>query len=196
MSALLLALCMSGCTIASETDIAALGAGLGNLPAAALPTIPKKKLPYPTPELQPLCGSKPDLAAVAQTADNKGYKDWLYVCTSVRNNGGVAWSSNAAQISVQARASVTGSTVSNAGGIASLAPSASVNKCGWMKVPGLLRMGHSTPQWGECAATLTVTSQFVFDPDILSDGNTANDDCLSTNNKRSTAFNYMQACPW
>ncbi len=197
---LVLALGVTACTTASETELQSLGAALGNLPLAA-PKLPQNQLPPnqlppgSTPQLQ-LCTSKPDLNVASISATNSGYAGWLYVCARVKNTGGATWTSNASQVAVRSTSNASGSGTVNGSGFASLASGATVNRCGWMKLPGLLRMGHDEPQWGECKATLTVTSSLSFDPDILSDGNTANDDCLATNNKRTSSFNYMQSCPW
>ena len=191
---LILVLGLSACTTAAESDVAALGAALGGLD---LPQIPSNQLP-PGQQPQPvlLCPSKPDLNITSISATNSGFKNYLYVCARVMNGGGAAWSSNASQIATRATTNAAGTTTANAGSITSLAVGATVSKCGWVKVPGLLRMGHDEAQWGECTATLTAKSQFVFDPDITTDGNTANDDCVAANNKRSASFNYMVACPW
>ncbi len=190
------------CTTASESEVQALGAALGSLPLAApkLPPnqLPPNQLPPRTLPKQPvqLCPSKPDLSITSVSVTNNGYKNYAYVCAQVKNSGQAAWSSNASQVNVRMSTDVSGGTSASASGFASLPVGASVAKCAWVKVPGLLRMGHDEPQWGECKATLNATAQFVFDPDIGSDGNTANDDCLSVNNKRTSQFNYMVECPW
>jgi hypothetical protein len=198
---LLFVLGSSGCTTANEVDTAALGGALGqlNLAAIAAPTLPPNALPpnaLPpgvTPQLQ-LCKSRPDVAVESVSAPSSA-PGWLRVCTTVKNRGGAAWSSNASQVMVQAsagRESVSGT------GFSGLAAGSTVQRCGWLKLPGLLRLGHDAkPAANVCNASVNVTSQLVFDPDILLDGNSANDDCLSTNNKRTVSINYVfsGSCP-
>jgi hypothetical protein len=184
------ALALTACTQASEAEIAAAGAAL-----PSLPPLPQPKPKFPQPQIN-ICQSAPDLAVQTPAADNRGYKDWLYVCAPIKNVGGRAWSSNANQIGVSLSSTIPSSTTANASGFASLAAGATTNRCSWIRTPGLLGVGHRTPSWGECKATKTVTARLSFDPDIRQDGNTANDDCRSNNNSASLTLNYMSTCPW
>src|SRR5688500_12275534 len=152
-----------------------MGAALGGIDFAARPTLPSDALPtppLPQPQTQ-VCPTAPDLSVQTLTATNRGYKDWLYVCTPVKNLGGAAWTSDAAQSEVSATSNAGGSSAVNSSGFASLAVGSTVTRCGWMKVPHLLRTGHDEATFGECQTALTVTSRLSFDPDIRQDGNTA-----------------------
>ena len=187
---------MSACT--AEPAVPPIGAVLA-APSAKLPLpIPKPKLPG-GPILLQLCAGSSDLAVQPQTVSITTYGSihaagWAYVCTPVKSVGGVAWSSAANQVGIEVSNSLGGSV--SLGGFSTLAVGSSMTRCGWVKAPGLTRVGHHTPEFGECKAEFTLTSALTFDPDILLDGNTANDDCLSKNNQRTTTVNYMQSCPW
>jgi hypothetical protein len=201
LSASFISLSLLFCASCSETDVGAVAAIAAAAPLPTGPSLPGAG----TPKIQ-LCTGKPDLALQVQTF--KTLPGWVVVSEPVKNVGGATWTSNVAQIamatttntgaSVKMRAKVISPVgapiVRDDFGSISVAESATMT--GALAVTGLLRAGHDTAQWGECQATLTFTSKLVFDPDILNDSNTANDDCLAKNNQRSDVFKYMVACPW
>lgn len=139
------------------------------------------------------CAGMPDLAIMDLTTTTNS-PGWVWACATVQNSGGLAWSSRESQVGVAVVDSLGGRVI--AGGIASLAPGVSLDKCGWVRVPGLLRIGVETLRSGECEATMTLTAQLQFDLDIRNDGNPANDDCLASDNARSVSVAYTTACPW
>ena len=188
------ALCIGACTQASETELSAAGAAIAKLPTVK--PLPRKKIPHHKAPKLNICRNAPDLAIQSLTAQDRGFKGWLYVCAPIKNVGGRAWSSNSNQVGVSFTSTIPRSSPGRAAGFSHLAANATVNRCGWVRAPGLLRTGHDTPRYGECKATKTVTASLNFDPDIRADGNTANDDCMSTNNRRSVTVNYMVECPW
>lgn len=179
-------------TIISLLSSFLLATGLG-ASSVDLPSVPPLPSPIPVqPPLQ-LCSDRPDLSVQSQAVTNQGRQGWIHVCTPIKNSGGATWSSDAAQLGISVSNSLQGTA--SLSGFASLAAGSSTTKCGWVRAPGLLRMGHHDPQPGECKATMTVNSKLVFDPDISLDGNTANDDCLANNNSRSKTVSYMAECP-
>jgi hypothetical protein len=188
----LLVLAVFGCT--TETSVPHIGTALA-APTAKLPLPSPSPLPgnkFPTPVLN-LCPDAPDLSVQVQSTSSST-KDWLYVCTPIKNAGGAQWSSSAAQLGLNVSTSLGGTK--SLSGFATLAPGSSFTRCGWVKANGLIRAGHDTAKFGECQATLTVTTALSFDPDILLDGNEANDDCKASNNTRTSTVKYMAACPW
>jgi hypothetical protein len=184
---------LAACTTSSEVSLDALAAGISTVDFGD-PILPPSQSPIPKAPLINLCESKPDLGIAAQTASQFNYPGYTYVCTPIKNAGGKAWSSGAGQQTLTISNSLGGSA--SKPGPTSLAPGASTTTCMWVKAPGLLRMGHDEPKWGECKLTMNVTTKLLFDPDILSDGNTSNDDCNPNNNTRKVTWNYMGSCPW
>lgn len=151
------------------------------------------ELYWSPPPLQ-LCPSNPDLAVQPLTANNHGTEGWVWVCAPVKNTGGVAWSSASSQVGVRVASSMGGSVSMN--GFSTLAVGETIPRCSWVRAPGLLRQGHDTPAYGECQVEMTITASLMLDPDLYGDGNAANDDCLSGNNRRTITIPYMAECPW
>jgi hypothetical protein len=196
-SLLVLAACtLATCTTTDSAQIAALGAGLGSLPLVKLP--PKKRPPsthLPIPRLPTaVCSGKPDLALETSAGNTIG--KFIRVCAKVSNVGGAAWTSNTNQLDFTFAMSVPHRPFRAARGFSSLAPGASEERCSWTRVDQVLRWGHDTPKYGECKLTMTATSRAIFDPDILLDGNTSNDDCSAGNNQDGATIAYMGSCPW
>jgi hypothetical protein len=183
------ALAQAACTISEPPQIgASLFAPLGPQIPGPSPTQPK----MPTPIVQ-VCPTKPDLAvqSIEMVGSTTG---WAFMCTKITNKGGIAWASQAYQLSVQLTDVDSGSTASSIG-FSALAPGASTTKCAWLRAPGVLRHGAPNPaNTNECLHKRKVTSTLVFDPDIAIDASTANDDCSKTNNTKTVEVPYVTTC--
>jgi hypothetical protein len=150
------------------------------------------------------CAGKPDLAVDALTFSAATLHVTLTngatadvplqgkanICVRVKNVGPASWSAAADQssISVSTDNGVISGTLA---GITTLAPGAVVERCSFVTVPGLLKVGHEPEGPGKCPVSKMVTARIVLDPDFASDASTSNDDCLAKNNTKTAQFDYM-----
>lgn len=170
-------------------------------PAAVGAMLPTSLFFKPPPGV---CSGKPDLAVDAvtfapatisvqltngQTA-NVALQGQAKVCVKIKNVGPAAWSADAAQsnISVATDNGVISGTLA---GVTTLGAGASVERCGFVAVPGLLKVGHEPEGPGKCPVSKMVTARIVLDPDAASDASTSNNDCLAKNNDKTVQFDYM-----
>jgi hypothetical protein len=177
------------CTISDPPQIGA------SLVAAAGPQLPKPsptKPKMPLPQVQ-LCPTKPDL--VVQSVEMlMSANGWAYMCARVANKGGVAWASQASQLSITLTDVDAGKTA-NVAGFTSLAVNAERLACAWLRAPLVLRHGQPNPaNTSECPHKLETTARLVYDPDITLDGNTANDDCRKTNDSKTVEVPHVTTC--
>lgn len=59
-----------------------------------------------------------------------------------------------------------------------------------------IQWGHRTARHGECRVERDIIASLNYDPDILLDANSRNDDCNFNNNRRKLTLKYMARCPW
>jgi len=149
----------------------------------------------------------PDLKAIRPTITKStvGANGFLNITAQITNVGTKVFTSSPAQ--AKAQLIVKKLWMSGASAyvyvrdipIASLAVNASVNLSGRFQLPQFSRWeGPVTP--GTCLQEVQVIVRVAYDPDILMDGNVANDDCNYNNNQCADVpanhVKYLVECPW
>jgi hypothetical protein len=159
----------------------------------------QRPAPYPLP-----CNG-PDLAATQMSVKAENYNGqwWVVTRAQITNKGTMDYSGKVGQAVVQLTCKrswdPTHPITMDSYNITHLAKGSFQNVQGSFQLPQFLRAGCAPPlKPTECCRDVQIILKIVFDPDIRSDGNPANDDCNPNNNTYpdtpETRLKYTTSC--
>jgi hypothetical protein len=169
--------------------LAFVGLSAGFIMTAATQDVPKKVNIPNTPPAPLLPCNGPDLAATQMSVKAENYNGQWWVVTrgQITNKGTMDYSGKTGQAVVQLTCKKSWDpahpTTMDSYYINHLAKGSFQNVQGSFQLPNYIRAGGDGALGrNECRQEVQIILKIVFDPDIRSDGNPANDDCNAGNN--------------